>query len=168
MAGNKGQEADQRIRTKQRLVAGVVVGRDHLARGIVAVLDRTFAQAVPPKLLVLPAEPVEVVFDDLAVAVGAVRNVDYRFLTPFPSPAGTGLVSLQQTLIAGGINLDGWLLNEATGVSDDGLTIVGTGTHNGVQQAFVATIPEPSTVVLAVFAVAGLVSFGRSTSRRCR
>jgi hypothetical protein len=32
---------------------------------------------------------------------------------------------------------------------------VGTAFHNGQHQAFVATIPEPSTIVMAALAVAG-------------
>jgi uncharacterized membrane protein len=62
-----------------------------------------------------------------------------------------GMVNLRDLLIAGGATgLDDWLLTEANGVSYDGQTIVGTGIHNGVTEAWVATIPEPSTIVLAV------------------
>jgi probable HAF family extracellular repeat protein len=68
----------------------------------------------------------------------------------------TGMVDLRQALIAGGVlSLENSRLIEATGVSADGLTIVGTAFHNGQQQAFVATIPEPSTIVMAALAVAG-------------
>jgi probable HAF family extracellular repeat protein len=71
--------------------------------------------------------------------------------------AGTGMLDLQDTLVALGTpNLDGWTLREALGVSADGLTIVGWGLHNGAEEAWVATIPEPSTIALAAFAVAGL------------
>ncbi|HJS09374.1 MAG TPA: hypothetical protein VJ809_17025 [Pirellulales bacterium] len=97
------------------------------------------------------------------VIVGSAEPEDVSTIgTAFYWTAQTGLVSLQQSLVAAGIDLDGWLLSEATGASDDGLTIVGYGTHNGVQQAFVATIPEPSSIVLAAFAVAGIVCFVRS------
>ncbi len=38
-----------------------------------------------------------------------------------------------------GVDLSGWTLNEATGISADGLTIVGTGTNpNGLQEAWIA------------------------------
>jgi probable HAF family extracellular repeat protein len=65
--------------------------------------------------------------------------------------AQSGMLNLRDALISSGATgLDGWLLTEASGVSADGLTIVGTATDpNGVSQAFVATIPEPSTFVLA-------------------
>jgi hypothetical protein len=50
-------------------------------------------------------------------------------------------------------------LTAAQGISDDGRIIVGTGIHNGGNEAFVATIPEPTAVVLAVLALAGLLGF---------
>jgi probable HAF family extracellular repeat protein len=75
-----------------------------------------------------------------------------------------GMRNLREVLVSfGATNLDGWLLTEAQGVSADGLTVVGTAiSPAGVQQAFVATIPEPSSIVLAAFAVAGIVCFVRS------
>ena len=48
-----------------------------------------------------------------------------------------------------GLNLDGWLLREAADISYDGLTIVGHGYNpNGNIEAWIATIPEPSTIIL--------------------
>jgi probable HAF family extracellular repeat protein len=84
--------------------------------------------------------------------------------TAFYWTAETGMVSLQQLLTSAGADLDGFLLTEATGVSAGGLTIVGTAFRDGQQQAFVATIPEPSTVVLALFAA--LVLFALYLRRR--
>lgn len=44
-----------------------------------------------------------------------------------------------------GLNLEGWKLTGATGISEDGLTIVGNGINpNGRTEAWVATIPEPA------------------------
>jgi hypothetical protein len=40
-----------------------------------------------------------------------------------------------------GLDLSGWDLQEATAVSDDGITVVGWGYHNSVEEGFVATIP---------------------------
>jgi uncharacterized membrane protein len=78
----------------------------------------------------------------------------------------SGMLNFQDLLISLGVsNLAGWTLNEARGVSHDGRTVVGTGTHNGRTEAWVATIPEPSTIVLAVLAVAGIVSFLRLQPR---
>jgi probable HAF family extracellular repeat protein len=84
----------------------------------------------------------------------------------------TGMVNLQDALIASGVtNLNGWTLHEAHGVSADGRTIVGTGEHNGRTEPWVATIPEPSTILLAVISAAGLLAFvctnRRSGVARC-
>jgi hypothetical protein len=84
--------------------------------------------------------------------------------------AATGMLNLREALISGGVTgLDGWTLMEATGVSADGLTVVGTAIDSaGVQQAFVATIPEPSTIALASSGLAGLLWFYRRGKRRNR
>lgn len=48
-----------------------------------------------------------------------------------------------------GIDLTGWTLDCACGISADGLTIAGQGTDpDGNYQGWIATIPEPSTVLL--------------------
>ncbi len=52
-----------------------------------------------------------------------------------------GMVDLNTYLPGLGIDLNGWDLTEARGVSADGSIIVGTGTHNGVQEAWVANVP---------------------------
>jgi hypothetical protein len=84
-----------------------------------------------------------------------VRAVSEAFYWTQP----TGMINLRDFLIAGGATgLEGWTLTEARGVSWDGLTVVGTGVHNGVTEAWVATIPEPSTVALAL--VATLAAIG--------
>jgi uncharacterized membrane protein len=70
----------------------------------------------------------------------------------------TGMLNLRTLLVSlGATGLDGWTLTEARGVSYDGLTIVGTGVHNGVTEAWVATIPEPNTILLAALAAAGML-----------
>jgi len=61
----------------------------------------------------------------------------------------------------------GWNLTEASGISDDGRVIVGSGIHNGVLEPWIATIPEPATltlVVLAAIALTGRRSFIRRRS----
>jgi len=53
-----------------------------------------------------------------------------------------------------GLNLSGWSLTDARGVSADGLTIVGWGKNlDGRFEAWIATIPEPTTIALFVFSV---------------
>lgn len=59
----------------------------------------------------------------------------------------TGMISLYDYLIAQGLDLTGWNLNTAVGLSADGSTLVGNGTFNGQSRSFVVTglaIPTPS------------------------
>ena len=48
-----------------------------------------------------------------------------------------------------GLDLSGWKLSDVTGISDDGLTLVGCG-RNPSQHAegWIATIPEPATLLI--------------------
>jgi hypothetical protein len=66
-----------------------------------------------------------------------------------------GMRDLQQLLTSQyGLDLAGWHLTEANGISADGLTIVGTGiSPSGDQEAWIAHIPEPATLTLSLFAV---------------
>ncbi len=57
-----------------------------------------------------------------------------------------------------GIALGGWVLTSATGISDDGRVIVGTGRDPGGRtQAWMAIVPEPGT---AAFVALGAVALG--------
>lgn len=65
-----------------------------------------------------------------------------------------------------GLDLSDWMLNVATGISADGLTIVGNGRFNGVNQAWiatipVATIPEPSSFPAIVACILFLAAVPR-------
>ena len=57
-----------------------------------------------------------------------------------------GMRSIQDLLTAFGVtNLSGWSLSNASGLSDDGRTVVGTGVNpNGDPEAWIATRPAPS------------------------
>jgi probable HAF family extracellular repeat protein len=55
---------------------------------------------------------------------------------------------VRDILIANGIDMDDWTLIFGTGISADGTTIVGTGYHNGVTEAWIAHLPEPATAWL--------------------
>jgi probable HAF family extracellular repeat protein len=60
----------------------------------------------------------------------------------------SGMRSLQRVLVDEyRLDLEGWRLETATGISDDGTVIVGTGVHDGVSEAFVVSIPEPGVLV---------------------
>jgi probable HAF family extracellular repeat protein len=96
---------------------------------------------------------------DGSVIVGqgeALREDGQSFINrAFYWTEATGMLNLQDVLVSGGANLDGWRLFEARGVSADGLTIAGTGVDpTGAIQAWVATIPEPSTILFGTFALA--------------
>ncbi len=70
-----------------------------------------------------------------------------------------GLISLYDYLITQGVDLTGWNLNTAVGLSADGSTLVGNGTFNGQSRSFVVsglTIPTPAA--LSLLALGGLWS----------
>jgi uncharacterized membrane protein len=83
---------------------------------------------------------------------------------PFIWTASGGMQSLQDVLTNQyglGSELSGWNLVSATGISADGTTIVGGGT----QGAWIATIPEPSTLALVCTGVA-VLAIGRRRAFR--
>jgi len=77
---------------------------------------------------------------DGAVIVGKCTLIDGD--RAFVWSAETSTLDLETYLQTLGINLTGWRLTAANGVSTDATTIVGKGFHNGVEEAWVATIPS--------------------------
>ncbi|MFK7898949.1 MAG: PEP-CTERM sorting domain-containing protein [Myxococcota bacterium] len=78
-------------------------------------------------------------------------------LEAFVWDANTGMTSLQVLLTSLGVDLAGWQLSEARGVSADGKAIVGYGTNpSGFTEAFIAVIPEPSSAILISLGLMGL------------
>jgi len=71
-----------------------------------------------------------------------------------------GIKSLRDVLTTGGVNLAGWHLQIATGISADGRVIVGTGINpSGKTEAWLATIvPEPTTLTILQLAAMGVVA----------
>jgi probable HAF family extracellular repeat protein len=62
-----------------------------------------------------------------------------------------------------GLDLTGWQLTDAFGISDDGLTILGRGTNpDGISASWIAVIPEPATGLLFLLGLAGLALPRRS------
>ena len=56
-----------------------------------------------------------------------------------------------------GLDLTGWTLQGARGISDDGLTIVGVGSSLNGTEAWIATIPEPASMTLLLIGGAVLL-----------
>jgi len=71
--------------------------------------------------------------------------------------AGPSLPRTHRRVLTGlGVNVSGWSLTN-TDISADGQTIVGYGTDpSGQTEAWIATIPEPSTGLLALTGLVGL------------
>ena len=60
-----------------------------------------------------------------------------------------GMRSVEDVLTGLGLDLTGWSLESCTAISDDGLTLAGNGLDpTGAPGAWVATIPEPTTMCL--------------------
>ncbi|MGE3108690.1 MAG: GC-type dockerin domain-anchored protein [Phycisphaerales bacterium] len=55
----------------------------------------------------------------------------------------TGMVDLNTYLPTLGIDLTGWTLRSASGISPNGLHITGQGIHNGRDEAWIATVTPP-------------------------
>jgi uncharacterized membrane protein len=69
-----------------------------------------------------------------------------------------GMQSLRDRLVDLGLDLEGWTLTSAQGISADGQVIVGHGkrTLGGASEAWIAIIPEPSTALLLATGLAAL------------
>ena len=96
----------------------------------------------------------------VVVGVGRSSSGDETFVWDETN----GMRALIQILADQGIDMTGWNLAGAGDISADGLTIVGIGTNPlGFYEAWIATIPEPSTAILL-----GIGLVGMSASRRQR
>ena len=77
--------------------------------------------------------------------------------------AENGMQDLRLVLIGLGLDLTGWDLWEAQGISADGRTITGFGTNpSGSTEAWIATIPEPSTALLLGFGLTAMAAGRRA------
>lgn len=75
--------------------------------------------------------------------------------------ANHGMRSLKSILEGAGLDMTDWRLTSVTGVSADGMTVVGEGIGPKGPEAWIATIPEPATAVLLVAGLAAIRRRGR-------
>jgi uncharacterized membrane protein len=59
-----------------------------------------------------------------------------------------GFFSIEEYFLQSGMDIAGWVIESAQAISADGNVIAGYGKYNGVTQAFVASVPEPSSLSL--------------------
>ncbi len=84
---------------------------------------------------------------DGAVVVGSsnLPSGDRAFIWT----AGLGMVDLETYLVGLGVDMTGWVMNSATGISADGSAITGYGSFNGQDRAFLLRgVPTCGTGVL--------------------
>jgi probable HAF family extracellular repeat protein len=103
------------------------------------------------------------VSDDGGLMIGLNRS------GPMIWTEDVGAVGLQPFLAGLGLDLTGWRLVDVTANSGDGTTIAGYGypPESATYDHWIATIPEPTTVVLALLGAAGsgiVFRRGRSSS----
>jgi uncharacterized membrane protein len=95
---------------------------------------------------------------DGSIVVGHAGSSAFAWTT------NDGRKNLSQYLSDLGVDVSGWSLEKAEGISYDGSTIVGQGVYDGTRQAFVAMIPEPSS--LSLFLAGGTLLLAlRKTSK---
>ncbi len=102
---------------------------------------------------------------DGSVVVGTARQAAIAY-DPFLWDATHGLQNLEEMLVDDfGVLLGNLDLTTATGISDDGLVIVGYGVGpTGNTVGWIATIPEPGTALLLLAGLGGLAA-RRGTQR---
>jgi len=77
-----------------------------------------------------------------------------------------GMRKVSDVLTGLGLDLTDWTLESCSGISDDGLTLVGNGINpSGEMGAWIATIPEPATVGLRALGAFGSCE---SAGHRCQ
>lgn len=108
-------------------------------------------------------QPEDVSFDG-AIIVG--RTLLSSGLTAVLWNAENEVVKLDVFLSTMGVDVSNWKLESATGISADGMTIVGFGINpSGAREAWIAVIPEPRSAQLILLGLAGL-ALGRARGRR--
>jgi probable HAF family extracellular repeat protein len=149
----------------------VVVGRSSYRIGLSGITDEAFRWTQQEGTTSLQSTPYTSggwgytvpsdVSADGSVVVGGGQNPITTSGAAFYWTPEIGMVDLRDLLVFGGAtNLDGWKLVSANAASADGRKVVGRALGPNGYEAFVATIgaiPEPSTLVLSLIAVATLI-----------
>lgn len=106
------------------------------------------------------------VSDDGRVVVGQGQDTSGNLFAAVWTPA-TGIIRFSDYLAANGVAVpSGLTLSSCSGVSADGRSFVGSALTASDNQAFVATIPSPTTA--ATLTLAGLIASRRSRNPRPR
>lgn len=94
--------------------------------------------------------------DGTTVGEVVIGGTAYAYLW---NPAGEA-IELKTYLTSQGVDLTGWDLVTAEAISeiDGDFAITGVGTHNGIGQAYLVVLPEPSTYLLATLALLFLLT----------
>lgn len=109
------------------------------------------------------------VSDDGSIVVGFSTSADSPSWEAFIWDETHGLRSLKAHLESEGLDLTGWHLTNATGISADGHLISGYGGNpEGQLEAFVAVVPEPSAPLGLGLGVAMLARGARARRREGR
>jgi probable HAF family extracellular repeat protein len=91
-----------------------------------------------------------------SVVVGVAVDGTDQYYDAFIWDATNGMRKLEDVLQDEfGLDLTGWHLSTADGISNDGLTIVGTGFNpDGRTEAWMVHLPEPTTIAMMIAALA--------------
>jgi probable HAF family extracellular repeat protein len=93
---------------------------------------------------------------DGSVLAGACTVDGWSIHRPFLWTAALGMVDLNGYFASLGVDLAGWTLVDAKGLSADGSAMTGWGIYNGEQRAWLVSglpVPEPATAALLGLAV---------------
>lgn len=104
-----------------------------------------------PLLPGMASSLVSAVSADGQLVLGAQFDAAFLTQAPFVWTRSQGTLPLHQFLSSAGVDLSGWTLGSATGISADGTRIVGTGVGPaGRPEAYMAVIPAPGAAALAL------------------
>jgi len=115
-------------------------------------------------------EPRGISFDGSVIVGNLIEEDPFFFVHPFIWSSATGLRDLEDVLV-NDFSLEeaaDWHLGYATGISADGQVIVGSGVNpSGDQEAWIATVPEPSMLCLVSILACVLTVRRRERCRDC-